>query len=95
MPDRERADQGYRDVDQKDPVPGVLVADPAAHDGAQHRRDKRGHGPQADGCGRHARREDAQQQRLGQRHQRAAGQTLQDTRKHQHAQRIGQAAQQR
>ena len=84
-----------RNLDEEDPFPAVIVADDAAEDRAGDRAGQGGHRPDDGRQRRFLLGEDAQQQHLRERHDRAAEQAEQHAHAEQHAERARQAAQQR
>src|SRR3546814_18748070 len=82
----------YGQVDEEYPRPGPIVADRAAEDRAEDRRGGRRHRPDREADSGLFLREDAPQQYLRQRHQRAASEPLEHAKKHQRVERSRQAA---
>ena len=90
--EREDAD---RDVDEEDPAPAVVVDDPAADGGADGRGEDDGHAVDGEGHAALLRGEGVGEDGLLAGLQAAAGRALQDAEEDQHAERGGQAAEQR
>ena len=93
IPANESAADGNRCIEEEHPVPTVFIAEIAAQDRAENRRDGRCHRPDGDGHRRFFARENTQQQGLRQRHQRPGGKALKNTCHDQQAQRGGNTAQ--
>ncbi len=93
--DQRHREQADRTVDQKAPVPGDIVGQPAAERRPDHRRDHHGDAEQREGLAALFRREGSRQDRLRDRHHAAAAEALQDAEQQQRLQIPGKSAQHR
>ena len=93
--DQKQRDQSHRHVDQEDPVPGIVVGDPAAERRPDHRRDHDRDAVDRKGLAALFGRKRVGEDRLLAGRHAAAAEALQDAEQHQRLQIPGEAAQQR
>ena len=89
---KQQAQGAHRHIDEENPAPVVIVADPAAQDGPQNGSQHHHHGPEREGQTAFFRGIAGQQQALGKRQNGPGRDALHQTEKNQHAEAAGNAA---